>query len=93
MPGPLQIRPIQLPVAQQDPLGSRGDPRAQQRDHRAVEGCGTMPCGTVAHTPRQGEGAPLRAPVAHPRQAPPADDTALQDPHQSLAGSMRQSEG
>lgn len=82
--GALQIRPIELAVAQKDHLGPLGDHLAQQCDDLDVEGLGTMPFGTVAHAPRQGQGAPLLDHVDHQRHAPTADDTAIHDHHQRL---------
>jgi hypothetical protein len=93
VPWALQLRPLTCAVAQHDPLGSRGDHLAQQLDACAVQGCGPRPCGTVAHTPRQGQGAPLLDHVEHQRPAPTADDTALPAHHQPLAGARRQEEG
>ena len=91
--GALQIRPIELAVAQKDPLGPLGDQLAPQLDDLDVEGLGTMPFGTLAHAPSQGQGAPLRDHVEQQRQATTAADTAIQDHHQRLSGSRRQEEG
>ena len=52
--GALQIRPIELAVAQKDHLGPLGDQRAQPLDHGDVEVLRTMPFRTLAHAPRQG---------------------------------------
>ena len=43
-----------------------------------------MPFGTLAHTPRQGQGAPLLDHVEHQCQAATADDTAIHDHHKCL---------
>jgi len=80
----LQISPIELAVAQKDHRGPLGDHLAQQLDDLDVEGLGTMPFGTVAHAPRQGQGAPLLDHVDHQRHATTADDTAIHDHHQRL---------
>src|SRR5215813_5429997 len=42
------------------------------------------PFGTVAHTPRQGQGAPLILDVEQQRQAATTDDTAIYDHHLRL---------
>ena len=89
-PWGLQRRPIARAVAQNDHLGPRGDDRAHQGAHGDVECCGTMPWGTVAHAPRQGPRAPLIDHMEQQRQAAPADDTALHDPHKRLERSRRQ---
>jgi hypothetical protein len=86
----LQRRPIALAVAQKDHRGPRGDDRAHQCDHGDVEFLGTMPFGTVAHAPRQGQRAPLLDHMEHQRQAATADDTALHDHHKRLERSLRQ---
>ena len=51
-----------------------------------------MPLGTVAPTPREGQGAPLRDHVEPQCQAAPAAGTALHDYHQGLEGSLCQEE-
>ena len=86
----LQRRPIELAVAQKDYFGPCGNQCAQQLDHGDVERLGTMPFGTVAHTPRQGQSAPLLDDVEHQRQAAPADDTAIHDHHQGLESQLGQ---
>ena len=84
MQGALQIRPIELAVAQKDHLGPLGDDLAQQRDDRDVEGLGTRPLRTFAHAPRQRQGASLLDHVDHQRQAATAYDTAIHDHSQRL---------
>ena len=51
-----------------------------------------MPLGTVAPTPREGQGAPLLDYVEPQRPAAPAAGTALHDHHQGLEGSLCQKE-
>ena len=80
----LQIRPIALAVAQQDPLSPLGDQRAPQRDDSKVDGRGTMLFGTVAHAPRQGQLAPLIDHVKYQRHAATPDATAIHDHHPRL---------
>jgi hypothetical protein len=82
----LQLRPIELAVAQKDHLGPLGDHLAYQLDNGDVEGLGTMPFGTVAHTPGQGQGAPLIDHVDHECHAATPDHTAIHDDHQRLQG-------
>jgi hypothetical protein len=89
-PCSLQRRPIALAVAQQDHLGPLGDDRAHQCDHGDVEFLGTMPFGTLAHAPRQGQRAPLIDHMEQQRQAATADDTAIHDHHKRLERSRRQ---
>jgi len=88
----LQRRPIAPAVTQQDDLGPLGHQRAQQRDHGDGESLGTMPFGTLAHAPRQGQRAPRINPVEHQCHAATADDTALHAHHQRVEGSLRQQE-
>jgi hypothetical protein len=83
-------RPIELPVTQKNDRGSLGKHGAHQLDHGDVEFLGTMPFGTLAHAPRQGQGAPLLDHVEHQRQAATADDTAIHDHHKRLESSLRQ---
>ncbi len=78
----LELRPIELAVAQKNHLGPLGDQLTYQLDDLDVESLGTMPFGTVAHAPRQGQGAPLLDHVDHQRHATTADDTAIHDHHQ-----------
>ena len=89
MPGALQSRPIARAVAEQDHLAPLGDQRAQQLDALDVERLGTMPLRTVAHAPRQRQGAPLLDHVDHQRQATTAAAAAIHDHHQRLSGSRR----
>jgi len=49
-----------------------------------------MSFGTLAHAPREGQGASLLDDVEHQRQAATANDTALHDHDQRLEGSLRQ---
>ena len=84
MPCALQLRPIARAVAQKDHLGPLGDELAEQLDEFDVEGLGTMPCGTLAHAPRQRQGAPLIDHMDHQRQATTADDAIIHDHHQRL---------
>jgi hypothetical protein len=88
----LQRRPIARAVTQKDHLGALRNPRAHQRDQGDVERLGTMPLGTLAPAPRQGQRASLINDVEQQRQTATTDHTAIHAHHQRFEGSRRPEE-
>src|SRR5215813_7341564 len=86
----LQRWPIELAITQKDDLGPCRDHWAHPLDYGQVECLRTMPLGTLAHTPGEGQGASLIEHVEPPRHTATADDTAIHADHQGVEGSLGQ---
>jgi len=86
LPRGLQGRPVTRAVAKTDHRGPRREPRAPHRDHRDVQGVGTVARRRLAHPPGQQQGAPWGDDMAPARGTAAAHAPALQDEPHRLQG-------
>src|SRR5512138_441898 len=86
----LQCRPVELAVPQKDHLGPRGEHLAHHLDHGDVEIFRKVALRSVAHPPRQWEGATFVDDIEHQRGTPAAHAAAIHDEHHRLQSEMTQ---
>jgi hypothetical protein len=86
----LQRRPVELAVPQKDHLGPLWDHLAPQLDHGDVESFWKVSLRSVAHPPRQWQGATFLDDMDHQRGTPAAHAAAIHDEHHRLQSEMPQ---